>query len=119
MERLTAAEVIARAGIKPEAFYVHTDTGSMATGAEWMQILRDQEESGAAEFDSAFVATGDGAHLVEVENPARLFASIGGKAKSPAKSAAARKNAAKAREAIDPEKQAKAVAESNRRRAKK
>ena len=119
MERLTAKQVIDRAGIKPDAFYVHTDTGSMATGAEWMQTLRDQEESGAAEFDSAFDQEGDGAHLVEVENPARLFAAIGGKAKSPAKSAAARKNVATARAAIDPEKRAKAVAESNRRRAKK
>jgi len=43
----------------------------------------------------------------------------GGKSKSPAKSSAARKNVAKARESIDPEKRAKAVAESNRRRAKK
>ena len=43
----------------------------------------------------------------------------GGKSKSAAKSSAARKNVAKARGAIDPEKRAKAVAESNRRRAKK
>ena len=54
-----------------------------------------------------------------VKDAARLFASIGGKAKSPAKSAAARKNVAAARAAIDPEKRAKAVAASNRRRAKK
>lgn len=54
-----------------------------------------------------------------VKDAARLFASIGGKAKTAAKSAAARKNVAKARKAIDPAKQAAAVAESNRRRAAK
>ena len=43
----------------------------------------------------------------------------GGRSKSAAKVTAARKNAAKARESIDPEKRAAAVAESNRRRAKK
>lgn len=54
-----------------------------------------------------------------VKDAARLFASIGGRSKSAAKSSAARKNAAKARKAIDPEKRAKAVAASNRRRAAK
>ena len=43
----------------------------------------------------------------------------GGRSKSAAKSSAARKNAAKARAAVDPAKRAAAVAESNRRRAKK
>ena len=43
----------------------------------------------------------------------------GGKSKSAAKVTAARRNVAAARAAIDPEKRAKAVAESNRRRAKK
>lgn len=50
---------------------------------------------------------------------ARLFASIGGKSKSAAKVTAGRKNAAKARAAVDPAKQAQAVAASNRRRAAK
>ena len=43
----------------------------------------------------------------------------GGKSTSAAKVTAARKNVAKARAAIDPAKRAKAVAASNRRRAKK
>ena len=118
-ERLTAQQVIDRAKLDLAALYVHTDTGSMAVGAEWAQIFRDQEESGAAEFDSAFDPEGDGAHLIEVESPAAAMGRKGGKSKSAAKSAAARKNAAKARKAIDPEKRAKAVAASNRRRAKK
>jgi len=55
----------------------------------------------------------------DISKAAAAMGRKGGKSKSPAKSAAARKNAAKAREAIDPEKRAKAVAESNRRRATK
>ena len=54
-----------------------------------------------------------------VKDAAAAMGRKGGKSKSPAKSAAARENAAKARESIDPEKRAKAVAESNRRRAEK
>lgn len=119
MERLPAKQVIDRAGIKPDAFYVHTDTGSTGTGAEWAQILRDQEESGAAEFDSAFDPEGDGAHLIEVESPAAAMGRKGGKSKSSAKVTAVRDNAAKARAAVDPAKQAQAVAASNKRRAAK
>jgi len=120
MERLlTAQQVIDRAKLDLAALYVHTDTGSMGTGAEWAQILRDQEESGAAEFDSAFDPEGDGAHLIEVESPAATMGRKGGKSKSAAKVTAVRDNAAKARAAVDPAKQAAAVAASNRRRAKK
>lgn len=75
MERLlTAQQVIDRAKLDPAALYVHTDTGSIATGEDWAQIIRDQEESGAAEFDSAFDPEGDGAHIIEVESPAAALA---------------------------------------------
>lgn len=60
---------------------------------EWMQILHEQEESGAHEDDSAFNPDGTGAHLVEVENPAVALGRKGGKAKTPAKSEAAKKRA--------------------------
>ena len=59
--------------------------------------------------------------IVDVEAQESIAAAAmgrkGGRSKSAAKVTAARKNVAKARESIDPEKRAAAVAESNRRRA--
>ena len=55
----------------------------------------------------------------QLSKAAAIMGRKGGKSKSAAKVTAARENAAKARAAIDPEKRAKAVAASNRRRAKK
>jgi len=54
-----------------------------------------------------------------VKDAAAAMGRKGGRSKSAAKVTAARRNVAAARAAIDPEKRAKAVAESNRRRAKK
>jgi len=63
---LTAEEVIARAGLEDEKSYMQTDTGAIDTGAGWKATLRKLEADGMAEYDSAFAADGDGAHLVEV-----------------------------------------------------
>lgn len=54
-----------------------------------------------------------------VKDAAAAMGRKGGRSTSAAKVTAARKNVAKARESIDSEKRAAAVAESNRRRAKK
>ena len=67
MKRLTAEEVIARAGLEDGKVYMQTDTGATATGAEWKETLREIERSGGGEFDGAFDPEGDGAHLCEVE----------------------------------------------------
>lgn len=64
-KRLTADEVIRRAGLVDDRFYMHVDSGAVDSGAGWNQTLREVERSGA-EFDSAFDPDGDGAHLVEV-----------------------------------------------------
>ena len=62
-ERLTEEEVIARAGLEDDKVYMQTDTGAVATGAEWKATLRECDP----ETDGAFDPDGDGAHLVEVE----------------------------------------------------
>jgi hypothetical protein len=72
-----------------------------------------------ATLSSALAAVERRGWVVSDTDTASEMGRIGGKAKTAAKSAAARKNVAKARKAIDPAKQAAAVAESNRRRAKK
>jgi len=61
-ERLTADQVIARAGLRQDATYIHTDTGSVMTGREWAEQIREADR----ETDSAFDPAGDGAHLVEI-----------------------------------------------------
>lgn len=60
-ERLTADQVITRAGLRHDATYIHTDTGSVMTGREWAEQIREADR----ETDSAFDPAGDGAHLVE------------------------------------------------------
>jgi len=60
-ERLTADQVIARAGLRQDATYAHTDSGSVMTGREWAEQIREADP----ETDSAFDPAGDGAHLVE------------------------------------------------------
>lgn len=67
MKRLTADEVIARAGIDPKKTYMQTDTGATDTGAGWIETIRQLERDGGAEFDGAFDPDGDGPHLAEVE----------------------------------------------------
>lgn len=62
IERLTAAQVIARAGLRPDATYIHTDTRSVMTGRERAEQIREVDR----ETDSAFDPAGDGAHLVEI-----------------------------------------------------
>ena len=61
-ERLTANQVITRAGLRPDATYAHADTGSVMTGREWSEQIREADR----ETDSAFDPAGDGAHLVEI-----------------------------------------------------
>ena len=60
-ERLTADQVITRAGLRPDATYIHTDTGSVMTGREWAEQIREADR----EADSAFDPVGGEAHLVE------------------------------------------------------
>ena len=63
MKRLTAEEVIARAGIEAGKTYMHTDTGAVASGQEWIDTIRGLDP----ELDNAFDPNGDGAHLTEIE----------------------------------------------------
>lgn len=88
-ERLTADQVITRAALVSSRHYVHTDTGSVMTGLEWMEQIR----SAYPDLDSAFDPAGDGAHLVEIESPAASLGRKGGQAKTPAKAAAAKRRA--------------------------
>ena len=62
MKRLTADEVIARAGIEKGKTYMQTDTGAIATGEDWIETIRELDP----ELDDAFDPNGDGAHLVEI-----------------------------------------------------
>lgn len=71
-ERLTADQVITRAGLVGSQHYAHTDTGSVMTGREWAEQIREADR----ETDSAFDPAGDGAHLVEVESPAASITRI-------------------------------------------
>lgn len=93
MKRLTADQVITRAGLRDDRYYIHTDTGAGDTGAGWASTLRDIEARGDADLDDAFDPAGDGAHLVEIESPAASLGRRGGQAKTPAKAAAAKRRA--------------------------
>lgn len=62
-ERLTASQVIARAGLKDDRRYTHADTGNVMTGRQWAEQIRGADP----ETDSAFDPAGNGAHLVELE----------------------------------------------------
>ena len=75
--RLTADEVIARAGRQDGKTDMQTDTGATATGAEWKETLRAIERRGGAEYDSAFDPEGDGAHLVEILPLREFLLSLG------------------------------------------
>ncbi len=81
------------------------------------------QQAYATRYTAITAAKRKGWEVVLPDTPESIAAAAmgrkGGKSKSAAKVTAARKNVAKARAAIDPEKRAKAVAESNRRRAKK
>lgn len=61
MKRLTADEVIARAGLVDDRMYMQTDTGAVDTGAGWKETIRDQEKY----FDE-FETEDFELHLVEV-----------------------------------------------------
>ena len=64
MKRLTAEEVIARAGIEADKTYMQTDTGAVASGKEWIETIRGLDP----DMDDAFDPEGDGAHLEEIES---------------------------------------------------